>query len=106
MISFDEGLDEHSELWTSGRVGVPFPGIERALEMVFHHTNLQILPAEKNRSKGGKSVCFLKWDPVNERWGRIDNKPHYENWQRTQIQEYIATLTEHETISLDDFTVD
>jgi hypothetical protein len=36
MISFDEGLDEHS-------------GIERLLEMVFHHTNLQILPAEKNR---------------------------------------------------------
>jgi hypothetical protein len=50
MISFDEGLDEHSELWTSGRVGVPtFPGIEHLLEMVFHHTNLQILPAEKNR---------------------------------------------------------
>jgi hypothetical protein len=106
MISFDEGLDEHSELWTSGRVGIPFPVMERALDMVFHHTNLQILPAEKNLSKDGKSVRFLKWDQVNERWARIDNKPHYENWQKAQTQESIATLTERDTFSLDDFTVD
>jgi hypothetical protein len=106
MISFDEGLDEHSELWTSGRVGIPFPVMERALDMVFHHTNLQILPAEKNLSKDGKSVRFLKWDQVNERWARIDNKPHYENWQKAQTQESIATLTERDTFGLDDFTVE
>jgi hypothetical protein len=106
MISFEEGLDEHSELWRSGRVGIPFPGVERALDMVFHHTNLQILPRAKNASKRGKSVRFLKWDQVNERWARIDNNPHYENWQKAQTQESIATLTERDTFSLDDFIVD